>query len=809
MDGRNDCSSAPQVLQLLCAIFVSSWLQLGLLLSAAVDHAAGFAEGLAYNEFMRRVAAVCAILACVGGCAQNTPAPPPPQESAQHNLLLITLDTTRADHLGAYGSKTASTPVLDRLAARGVRFDHAIANIPLTRPSHTTLLTGLLPQRHGVWSNGPYRLDPQWPTIAERFQKAGYHTAAVIASFVLARSFGLERGFDVYDDRLRETAGADPEKTADQVSAAAQTMLNRTLQPPFFLWLHFYDPHFPYSPPTGSGYDGEIAFMDQQIGAVLQTLDARALTANTVVVAVGDHGEGLGEHGETTHGYFLYDSVMRVPLIVAGPGVPSGKTIHGTIGLCDLTPTLLDAFQIRKPDDRFDGKSVWKAIQGASLAGETVVLENRAIHHQFGWAALIGLRTDDWKWIGAPEQELYDLRNDPGELINKARDNPTETAAMRAQNAKLRPKSESGGSSKSGLSPEEEAKLASLGYISGGPSDDLSVFTGPDPKHFSDAIGSIDALIHARQEKNMQRVVELVAAVLKLDSQNMFALRCRGEMLIEERRYAEALSVLKQIVGRNENHPETYWYLGTAYEKTGDAAQALVWYEKAASPPWVFWQALESMARLSGARPDLLSREDCMRKIAAVQPSSGRETISVARAYALLAAYQEALDSFRKAIEISPRAPEALVGQAQMLQKLGRLPEAEQSLMRIQNPTVESRYVLATVLHDEGRKDAACTNFVEAFRLQPRNLNLVMGVGAGLQSCGLLDQAADCYQRVLETDSRQADALYRLAAVEEQRGNSGAARSLYKRFLQAAPPQMQSEIATAREKMTANTPTRQ
>lgn len=727
--------------------------------------------------------ASCVLAALLAACSQK---PAPGVLPAQRpNLLLITVDTTRADHVGCYGARTGATPVMDALAARGVRFENALSNIPLTRPSHTTLLTGLLPQRHGVWSNGPYRLDPKWLTLAERFQKSGYRTGAVIASFVLTRSFGLERGFDVYDDSLRDTPGADPEKTADQVAASAQALLQDRIQPPFFLWLHFYDPHFPYTPPSGfagSPYDGEIAFMDRQIGVVLDSLQNRGQLTNTIVVVAGDHGEGLGEHGEATHGYFLYDSVMRVPLIMAGPGIPAGKTIAPTVSLSDLTPTMLEAFQLRQPQDRFDGKSLWKGVQGAALQSEPVVLENRSIHFQFGWAALIGLRTDAYKWIGSPEEELYNIQEDPHELTNLAPQNKSQVAAMHNLDAKVRPKVESSGTSSGALNPEEESKLASLGYISGGSANSSDVFLGPDSKRFSGIMAKIDDLIHARQVKDMTRVEELVGEVLKVDPENLFALRCEGEMLILQRRFAEALTVLKRVVEKNENHPETFAYLGTAYEKTGEPAQALFWYQKAATPPWIYWPALESMARIAAASPALLSRDACLQKLAAVQPSSAREYTSVARAYALLSAYDDALLRYRKALEITPRIPEAQVGQAQMLQKLGRLPEAERALMQMQSPTVESRYVLATVLLQEGRKPAACTNFVESLRMQPRNINLLLGVAAGLQNCELPDQAAQCYDRILQSEPGNRDALQQLARLEEARGNTDRARALYRRL---------------------------
>jgi arylsulfatase A-like enzyme len=266
----------------------------------------------------------------------------------KRNVLLITLDTTRADRLGCYGYTSAQTPNLDALAQAGTRFNNAITHVPLTRPSHASILTGTLPYHHGIWNNGPFRLEPKSVTLAESFKGAGYKTGAIISSHVLAPSFGFAQGFDFFDDRLQEFPGSDPEKVAADVAALANRWLGQEIQPPFFLWLHFYDPHFPFTPPepyrsrfANSPYDGEIAYMDDSIGKIINKLKTLDWMKDTLIVAVGDHGEGLGEHQEPTHGYLIYDSTMRVPLIMSGPGVPQNKIIDSQVSISDLDPTIL------------------------------------------------------------------------------------------------------------------------------------------------------------------------------------------------------------------------------------------------------------------------------------------------------------------------------------------------------------------------------------------------------------------------------------------------------------------------------------
>ena len=489
---------------------------------------------------MRR-AAVLTLLAAPGlalaltGCHRPTPATA--ARSRPRNLLLLTLDTTRLDRLGCYGSPAGATPHLDALAARGARFEEAIAPVALTRPSHATLLTGLEPRQHGVWSNGPYRLEPGFTTIAERFSQRGFSTAAVVSSFVLGRSFGLDQGFARYDDAFAEMPGADPEKTADAAERSAAARIGSdALVPPFFLWVHFYDPHDPYVAPEpydgrfrSDPYAGEVAFMDAAIGRLLQALAAKGLAAETLVVAVADHGEGLGEHGEPTHGYFLYDSTLRVPLILAGPGVPPGLVVSGSVTLADLAPTLLEALGL-EPDAGVAGRSFWSELPRGRVGARPALLENPAIHRQFGWAELAGLRADGWKWIAAPTPELYDLTADPGETRNLARAEPARAARLGERLARMRAGAAAAGQAR-GLSPEQEERLAALGYVSSG-TDDSDLGAGPDPKSVASVIPDVERLIDARRADRTPEIRSYADAILARDPTNRFALRARGDLLV-------------------------------------------------------------------------------------------------------------------------------------------------------------------------------------------------------------------------------------------------------------------------------------
>jgi choline-sulfatase len=749
-----------------------------------------------------RTTLVCLVLLslCLFACEKKIT-----EQPSKRNVLLITMDTTRADHIGCYGYGSAQTPNLDDLARSGTRFNAAFTHVPLTRPSHASILTGTLPYHHGIWSNGPYRLDPKWVTLAESFKAAGYKTGAVIASYVLTRSFGFSQGFDYFDDRLRETPGTDPEKIADDVVASANGWLGREIQPPFFLWLHFYDPHFPWTPAepyrtrfANALYDGEIAYMDNSIGKIINKLKTLDWMKDTLVITVGDHGEGLGEHQEPTHGYLIYDSTMRVPLIMSGAGVPQNKTIDSQVSLSDLDPTILEACGI-KTDSGVDGKSFWKYFQSGTIPPSPVLLENRTIHYQFGWATLSAIRFKDWKWIHAPTPELYDLKSDPHEKNNVALKEAKRADEMKNIWTKVRPKDETPATA-SALSPEEIEKLESLGYIGTAPVSG-SVEEGPDPKNYADLIESIDHLIRARPDKKMDLIESLTQKILAKDSTNWYALRVKGELLLEQRKFAEARELLLNLVNANETHPESYAHLAMACEATGRVDEAMVWYEKASTPPYMYAPALEALARISMQFPEKLPRAQLLTKFQELQLESFRERLSLARALAILNEWEQARLWYEKALESNPGSDEALVGVAQMHQKMHHPQEALNLLKKVQPATAESEFVSGTILFEQGQKDSACSNFKESIQKDPHNLNLLFGLGYHLSLCNEVDLATKAYYSALERNPMHPDILYNLAQLEEKRQRFSEARELYQRFIKIAPKRLEQQKLIAETKI--------
>jgi len=398
--------------------------------------------------------------------------PPPP---ARPSVLLITLDTTRADKLGCYGSRQGLTPSLDEFSRRCTVFERCEASVPQTMPSHTTILSGLQPYTHGVRKNLEVLVPPTIPFLPEEMARAGYRTGAFVSAYVLMGRYGMSRGFEVYDDSFgdpRDTSIVD--RPADRTLEPALAWISAQ-RGPWFAWVHLFDPHVPYAPPEPfrtrfpkAPYDGEVAFMDAQLGRFFAALGARGLLDPTLVVICGDHGESLGEHGENTHGIFIYESTTHVPLMVHLPGQGQGKRVSEAVGLVDIAPTLRDLLGLPRPP-QVDGASFAPALRGGALAGRPLYMESLEGLDSFGWAPLYGRVQEGYKFILAPRVELYDLQKDPGEKSNRAAAELARTKQMRAELSSEIGRAHPVVSKTLDLGKEEIESLKSLGYIAGTP----------------------------------------------------------------------------------------------------------------------------------------------------------------------------------------------------------------------------------------------------------------------------------------------------------------------------------------------------
>lgn len=480
------------------------------------------------------------------------------------HVVLVTLDTTRADHLGAYGYELAETPVLDRLAAGGILFRDAVSPAPLTLPAHASILTGLDPQHHGVRNNGQYRLEDDHRTLAEILAERGYATAAFVSAFVLDRRYGLAQGFQVYDDRVEPApgqafGGLDSQRSAEAVTdAVLQWLDGRSGNEPFFLWTHYYDPHAEYAPPEDYArrfedrlYDGEIAYMDASLGRLIEAL--RKYEENVLVVVLGDHGESLGEHGERLHSHFLYEATQHVPLILWSPALFDGPFVvdDAVVGLVDVVPTILALLGIDDDVSR-DGIHLGESRKQPERA---VYMETMAPFLDNGWAPLHGLRRHRDKYILAPKPEYYDLSSDPRELDNLFGAGLPEVEATISRLAEALAGELEGTPAREAVAaaavePDADSleRLRALGYLSGpGLASAAASSQGlPDPKDMMPVRALLTEARGLRQTQRYAEALEMAQEALSRAPKDLEALQELGLIYIEMDRLEEAEDVLRR-----------------------------------------------------------------------------------------------------------------------------------------------------------------------------------------------------------------------------------------------------------------------
>ncbi len=516
----------------------------------------------------RSVILVLASLAIAPNCAAQTTT----RKAVPPDVILITIDTLRADHVRCYGYDKIETPAIDGLAKEGIRFAHAFTPSPITNTSHTTILTGLLPSLHGV-TDFAVPLAAAHPTWAELLSAKGYHTAAFIGAVILdSKSLapGLDRGFDFYDNfpehsQAKARWGRVERRGMDVVQRAEAWLTTHPLGP-HFVWVHLYDPHDPYEPPAPYSmtyqdrlYDGEIAYADSALGNFLAYLKAHNWYQNALIILVGDHGEGLGEHREQTHGIFLYDSTTHVPLIFKLPSrSAAGRAVDAQVRTTDILPTVLDLVGSAQKS-QFDGDSL-KAYFAGEAPGR-IAFGETDYPLRFGWAPLRSVRNETFKFIEAPRPELYDLRADPKELNNIYADGSDYVQKSRALLAELRAKlspSAPGGQSTS----EKEGTATS------------DSFRLPDPKDKIEEQNLLHRAMIATENDQPAEARKSLEKALELDPKSPVALRQLGELELQTKEYSQAAGHLRSANQLRPGDAAVAHGLGQALAKTGDLAGA-------------------------------------------------------------------------------------------------------------------------------------------------------------------------------------------------------------------------------------------
>lgn len=717
--------------------------------------------GLPARRPVRRLVPALVALCVLGGAAIVAFRLARPHE--RPNVVLITIDTLRADHVGAYGDRDAATPVLDELAARGVRFVHAVAHVPLTLPSHASLLTGLTPLAHGVRNNSGSLLGPTIPTLAEQFRAAGYRTAAFVSGFPLHRRFGLARGFDVYDDRfLRSddpTRAPYDERRADRTLAAAIAWVRQSQEQgtrPFLVWIHFFDPHAPYEPPepyrtrfSDRPYDGEIAFVDEQIGRLL---DSGLLGRNTIVAVTSDHGEGLGEHGEPTHGVFIYESTIRVPLVFAGPGIPARADAASLARIIDIAPTLLDLAGL-PPFKSTEGRSLRRAIEGRTAASdEPAYMESLYARLSFGWAPLHGVRDRMWTYVDAPTPELFDLTSDPGEQHNLARERPADSARLARM---VRAAVSKAPTAAQASTPADVAeRLRSLGYLTGGAIARPSL---RDPKELAATAVRIESAIAIERADPARAIAEFQAA-LRDDAGNMLVRQQLAVALTAAGRFDEAVAELRQLMTSGDDSEETLVLLGDTLRLAGKADQAI--------------RVLEQAAARDPHIPDV--------------------PVSLGKVFASIGRNDEAKTAFERALALSSDDPRALAGLADLAVVRGDLNEARERLetLRARDPDdAEAMVKLGVVLVRAGQVESAIPLFRQAIERRPDDTQALVALAGALAKAGRASEAVPLFERAVAAGATTTAVLNSLGFARLESGDEKGAAEALRRSLRANPDQ--------------------
>lgn len=649
-----------------------------------------------------RLIVILVALAALPVAAQTTAKPP-------LNVVLITIDTLRADHLGCYGYKQIKTPNIDGLAADGVRFERAFAVVPVTLPSHTSMLTGTYPMFSGMHDFSGNKLSPLQPTLASVLKQAGYQTGAVIASAVLDSRFGLNQGFDFYYDhfdfsRLNEANLDEMERPANVVADVAlqwleKDSLAKNPQKKFFLWMHLYDPHFPYRPPepysheyAARPYDGEIAFADEQVGRLLRFLKEKGLYQNTLIVLCGDHGESLGEHGEQTHGFFIYNATMHVPLIIHLPPNADARTVSDPVSLVDLMPTVLAALGQDVPP-QVQGRSLLAELHGESrdenqardrvLYGETYLPR---IH--FNWSELRGSENAKYHFIDAPRPELYELAKDPDELHNLFSEKKAVAAEMQVKLAGMIRDYSAGKelAEKTGLDPALMERLKALGYagFSGGSDPTISSHDLPDPK---DRVGTYELISDAIAESQHGQYgesVEKLKTVLKTEPSSVPAHYLQGLNYYHLKMFTEAVAELQKTVQLSPDYALAFFNLGMAQARSGQMDAAIATLQRTLQLDATNFEAAFNLGVAFLQKKQLEPAAAAFGQSVTIYPDFARGHQALGETLLYLGKPNDAIGELRRAVELAPREAPMHASLAKALTARGLTAEADEETRRAQ-----------------------------------------------------------------------------------------------------------------------------
>jgi len=651
------------------------------------------------------------------------------------SVLLISIDTLRADALGAYGNKRVKTPWIDRLAATGVRFETAHAHNVVTLPSHANILSGLLPLAHGVHDNTGFRFPPELQTLATRLKQRGFGTAAFVSAFVLDSRFGLDRGFDIYDDRTqgfeKQTAFTVPDRPGAETVALAADWIESRAGARFFCFVHLYDPHFPYAPTEpfatefkDDPYLGEVSAVDRALGSLLSPILDGPLGQRTLVILTSDHGESLGEHGEMTHGTFAYEATLRVPLILHGP-ILSRRVVARPVRHIDLVPTVLDALALAAPD--LPGRSLLPLAAGSEPVASPSYFESLSASLNQGWAPLRGWFDGRYKYIDLPIPELYDLASDPKETKNLAASEPETLERLRSSLARERASEK--GTERRAEDAATLERMRALGYVAaekGSPAKDRYT-AADDPKNLIDLdrknrevlslhmAGRIDEAVALARE-NLSKRPDMAGVSLQV----AYLERERGNL-------AAAIVAARRAMELKPLDAEAVSLAGAYLTEAGRPEEAL--------------RTLEPFARTAAPDFDVLT--------------------ALGLAYSRAARVDEARAVFEKARALDPSSGMALVNIGTLELMLGRRDAARAALeaaVELDPNIARAHNTLGVMSAQEGRAEEAIQRWRRAVSLNPKDYQTLFNLGTTLDRVGRADEARPYFEAYLQTAPKALEA---------------------------------------------------
>jgi arylsulfatase A-like enzyme/Tfp pilus assembly protein PilF len=656
------------------------------------------------------------------------------------NLLLVTLDTTRADRIHAYGFDAVETPNLDRLAREGVLFEQAVAPAPLTLPAHSSIFTGKFPPAHGVRDNGGFFLADSETTLAERLRDRGFATGGFVGAYVLDHKWGVAQGFQTYFDdfdltKYQSLSLGSVDRPGNEVADKAIAWLDRVGSQRFFGWVHFYDAHSPYQPPepfasryAGHPYIGEIAFVDSQVGRLLSYLDSHDLARNTVVIVMGDHGESLGEHGEGTHGFFVYQATMHVPLMIRTPfDSMVGRRVAETVRSIDILPTAMELLGIPSRE-QFEGSSVVPLMTGTKKElGLGAYSEAIYPRFHFGWSDLRALTSGRYKYVAAPRPELYDLQQDPTESNNIYSERTALGDRMQQELVALeRRMSASAPAPKADaeVDPEARQRLAALGYVGTFVASATSDREGlADPK---DKIELFNLMTKARETARHDRESD------------------------------DGLHALERVVAQDQKVIDAWFMLGNEHHRRHEYARAIKQYK----------HALE------------------------LKPDYDLVVINMANAYRALGRDEEAMVGYRRFMELDPKNAQIRYEAAQILLDNGKLDAAQAELTRaleLEPKLAAARNALAVVALQRGDVAAAERDIQQAIADKPDVRLAHYNLALLAEQRGDFQLAIAEYRKEIDLHAGSYKAAFNLGKLYERLGDREGQRDAYRRAIELNP----------------------